>query len=115
LTECDYGMADDATHATCLGHAPSGTCIPVGSMTTAELKERQERWLACYKQRAESRHQRATEKEKRAAAGALGSVPARDAAVVAERAERWATINAVALAAVSVLALALAVVVMAHG
>lgn len=83
-------------------------------MTDAELKDRQERWLACYKQRAESRRQRATEEEKRAAAKRPGSVPARDAAVVAERAERWATINAVALAAVSVLALALAVVVMAH-
>lgn len=108
-------MTDDATHAACLGHAPSGTCIPVGSMTAAELKDRQERWLACQKQRVESRRRRATEEEKRAAAGPLGSVPARDAAVVAERAERWATINAVALAAVSALALALAVVVMAHG
>lgn len=104
----------DATHATCLSHTPSGQCIQVGSMTAAELKDRQERWLACQKQRTESRRQRATEEEKRAAAERPGSVPARDAAVVAERAERWATINAVALAAVSVLALALAVVVMAH-
>lgn len=51
-------MADDATHAACLGHSPSGRCIPVGSMTAAELKERQERWLACYKRRRAAARER---------------------------------------------------------
>lgn len=51
-------MADNATHTTCLSHTPSGQCIPVGSMTAAELKECQDRWLACYKQRVEARQER---------------------------------------------------------
>lgn len=56
-------MADNATHAACLSHTPSGQCIPVGSMTAAELKERQERWLACYKRRTEARRERQRQAE----------------------------------------------------
>lgn len=56
-------MADNVTHATCLSHTPSGQCIPVGSMTAAELKERQERWLACYKRRRAADRERQRQAE----------------------------------------------------
>lgn len=124
-------VADTASHTTCLGHTPSGRCIPVGSMTGAELKERQNRWLACYKQRGEARRARLEAAEACCldCAAALRTDPldrarhhiglaekrAADASRAALRARRANNIATAILIPLSLLTLILAAIVLTNG